>query len=81
MHLRNNKAVHLSSGVMLKLSLRNSKLHISESKTDFIIVHARTHVLKSTICHLVIPAKKKTKKKKQPSSFKLLSTHSILLGL
>lgn len=63
MHSRNNKAVHLSSGVMLKLSLRNSKLHISESKTDFIIVHARTHVLKSTICHLVIPAKKKKPKK------------------
>lgn len=74
MHSRNNKAVHLSSGVMLKLSLRNSKLHISESKTDFIIVHARTHVLKSTICHLVIPSKKKTKNKKTAKQF-LVAVH------
>lgn len=73
---------------MLKLSLKNSKIQICESKTDFIIVHARTHVLKSTTCHLVVSAKKQTNQKKkpnkknqQPSSFELLSTHSILLGL
>lgn len=62
MHSRNNKAAYLSSGVMLKLSVRNSKIQISEHKTEFIIVHARTHVLKSTICHLVIAAKQKKKK-------------------